>query len=184
MSSKIRIIGGQWRGRKLNVPELPGLRPTGDRLRETLFNWLAPYTAAATCLDLYAGTGILGLEALSRGANYTVFVDKQRLACDQLKQNLALLKCANAEVHNIDAKIWLQNTQEQKFDLVFVDPPFADNLWQTSLIELQSSNLLARESIIYVESPKTIDILIPPDWQQLKQKVAGNICATLYASTC
>ncbi len=183
IQSQIRIIAGQWRSRRLNVPSLPGLRPTGDRTRETLFNWLSPYIIEADCLDLYAGTGSLGLEALSRGANSATFIDTQKTACDQLYQNLTTLKCETAEVINTSAENWMQKATNLKFDIVFFDPPFAENLWDKDLEQLSNSMLLNTDSLIYIEKPKERTIQIPSPWKTLKQKDTGNISAILCSAT-
>src|SRR5690349_6524231 len=115
----LRIIGGQWRGRKLHFPALPGLRPSPDRVRETLFNWLAPTLAGSRCLDLFAGSGALGLEALSRGAQQCWFVDSANAACRRIQEHLTLLQCVDACVFNAEASQWLQRRpQDSAFDVV------------------------------------------------------------------
>ena len=182
--SKIRIIAGQWRGRKLNVIDAPGLRPTGDRIKETLFNWLAPDIVGAECLDLFAGTGSLGLEALSRGAKFVQFVEFNRQAYQQLSDNLSLLKCDKAAVANSDAKDWLQLPQNSQFDLVFLDPPFQADLWQATIQAITDRKLLKSNSLIYVETPRDKTLAVPADWQIHRQKHAGQICATLYEANC
>ena len=125
---RIRIIGGSLRNSRLEVPDRPGLRPTPERVRETLFNWLAPVIAGSRCLDLFAGTGALGVEALSRGAARAQFVERDGRAVQALRANLARLKAADGRVAEADALAWLQGEAEP-FDLVFLDPPFAAAAW-------------------------------------------------------
>lgn len=151
MSGKIRIIGGQWRGRKLAVGDAPGLRPTGDRARETLFNWLQPVLGGARCLDLFAGTGALGLEALSRGAAEAVFVEQDRRLVAALRQLTAEWPGGErAEVIEVDALCWLRET-DRRFDLVFVDPPFELALQQHVLELLAAGDVLVPGGRIYLE---------------------------------
>src|SRR5690242_17568414 len=121
--NEFRIIAGQWRRRKLHFPDVPGIRPSPDRVRETLFNWLRERVEGARCLDLFAGSGALGLEAMSRGAAQVVFVDQDRQAAQAIREHLALLDAAGGEVREAEAQAWLTQTP-QPFDLVFLDPPF------------------------------------------------------------
>ncbi len=173
-SNQLRIIGGSWRGRKLNFPDVDGLRPTGDRLRETLFNWLAPDIQDARCLDLFAGSGALGLEALSRGAAGCVFLERNPLAAKELAKNLALLNATNGKLLLQDALTWLKGKQEQQFDLVFIDPPFQLALWQQSFDLLEEGNFLAEGALMYVECPKNIIYEVPESWNIHKEKIAGS----------
>ncbi|MGD2006677.1 MAG: 16S rRNA (guanine(966)-N(2))-methyltransferase RsmD [Cellvibrionales bacterium] len=145
---QLRIIGGTWRGRKLAFPDLPGLRPTPDRVRETVFNWLAPAVQDARCIDLFAGSGALGLEALSRGAAYCDFVDISRPATEAIGDHLAALGASGrASVHCCDA----QSATLEAADLVFLDPPFDGQLLNTTLSWLSESSLLAKGALVYVE---------------------------------
>lgn len=178
-NGKIRIIAGEWRGRKLPVAALEGLRPTGDRVRETLFNWLQGDVAGAQCLDLFAGTGALGFEALSRGASHTDFVEPQKLAAAQLQTNTDLLK-AKARIHRCTALDFLKSYQGPAFDLVFIDPPFAANLWSETIRQLSSSKYLASKACIYIEAPETAIVPVPPEWQLHKSRTAGNIRFSLF----
>src|SRR5690606_3705719 len=132
--NQLRIIGGQWRGRKLRFPDVEGLRPTGDRIRETLFNWLAPELPGARCLDLFAGSGSLGLEALSRGAAASWMLERDAHAAGCLRENLQLLAADGGVVQHLDSLTHLrQGNAEQPFDVIFIDPPFDRNLWQASI---------------------------------------------------
>ncbi|MFS1523633.1 16S rRNA (guanine(966)-N(2))-methyltransferase RsmD [Microbulbifer sp. 2304DJ12-6] len=175
--SQLRIIGGQWRGRKLQFAAVAGLRPTGDRLRETLFNWLQCSLLGTRCLDLFAGSGALGLEALSRGATSVDFVELNAQAAHTLKEQLQLLGAFGAQVHNCKAHDFLASTSK-RYDIVFVDPPFADNLWQESLDALESH--LAPEALVYVETPRNTALPTPPHWQLDKEKSTGQVCMRLY----
>lgn len=177
----LRIIGGQWRGRKLNFPASGGLRPTGDRIRETLFNWLAPHLPGARCLDLFAGSGALGLEALSRGAADVVLLERQRDPWEQLRHNLALLRAEGAHLHHVDALQWLsQPAPNPGFDVVFIDPPFERDLWQASIDAVHSGNWLAPGASIYLESGQHPHYQVPDAWTLHRDKSAGQVRYCLY----
>ncbi|WP_285762892.1 16S rRNA (guanine(966)-N(2))-methyltransferase RsmD [Biformimicrobium ophioploci] len=176
-SQVLRIIGGEWRGRKLTFPAIDGLRPTGDRLRETLFNWLQWQLPRARCLDLFAGSGALGLEALSRGAAQVQFVELDRAAARAINGHLELLGSKDGKVFNGSAGAFLQQPPEP-FDIVFVDPPFAGDLWQQALVALQQG-WLAPDALVYIESPKHTDMALPPDWELLREKRSGQVCMRL-----
>lgn len=180
--AKIRIIGGQWRGRKLAVADADGLRPTGDRMRETLFNWLAPWIQDARVLDAFAGTGALGLEALSRGARSCDFVENNARTATALRQNLEVLK-ASARMHVGDFLHWQPNATTDHacaYDIVMIDPPFAANLWQSSIDRIQQALRLNDEAHIYIEHPKQTQLTVPANWRLSKQKTAGQITASLF----
>ncbi|WP_299594014.1 16S rRNA (guanine(966)-N(2))-methyltransferase RsmD [uncultured Microbulbifer sp.] len=179
LTSQLRIIGGRWRGRKVAFAPIEGLRPTGDRLRETLFNWLQFHLPGARCLDLYAGSGALGLEALSRGAAEVDFVEMDRGAAQTLRQQLDLLQAEGARVHNCPAEVFLSQPVEP-FDVIFVDPPFANDLWQSALAGLIEAGCVANNTLIYVESPRSTPINAPGDWQLEKEKQAGQVCMRLF----
>ncbi|WP_372764040.1 16S rRNA (guanine(966)-N(2))-methyltransferase RsmD [Litorivivens sp.] len=169
----VRIIAGQWRGRKLRFPATDGLRPTGDRLRETLFNWLAPHIEGARCLDAFAGSGALGLEALSRGAAHCHFVDNQRAATDALRDNLSTLTCNNAKVVQASVLDWLARCDDS-FDIIFVDPPFSSGLYEPILTALAESATLRQNGLLYIESDRKNTLPTPPGFTVLKDKTAGN----------
>jgi len=183
-SNQLRIIGGKWRGRKLQFPSVDGLRPTGDRIRETLFNWLAPFIHGAHCLDLFAGSGALGLEALSRGAGRSVLIERNQLAASSLRQHLQTLE-ANAEVIQDDALAWLKSANNKiTFELVFLDPPFSQALWNESCELLANSDILATGSLIYIETPSNTPLdTIPENWALWREKVAGAVTYRLYKSS-
>ncbi|MBR9884244.1 MAG: 16S rRNA (guanine(966)-N(2))-methyltransferase RsmD [Oceanospirillales bacterium] len=180
----LRIIGGQWRSRKVSFPEIEGLRPTPDRVRETLFNWLQGVTDGARCLDLCAGSGALGLEALSRGAASVTFVDRSPQVARALQANLQLLKAQNAEVITAAALDWLDarpTDESERFDLVFMDPPFRQGLIAPLCALLESRNLLAARAMIYIECERELTLPpLPSDWQLYREKQAGQVSYRLY----
>ncbi len=176
-----RIIGGKWRGRKIKFDDAEGLRPTTDRIRETVFNWLQAYIHQSRCLDVFAGSGVLGFEALSRGAQKVVFVELNSKTVATLKQNISMFGAANASIFHQDAVHWLQSLpSEQKFDLVFLDPPFHSDLLKKAAALLVSSGRLAEDAIIYVEHSTDTDIEVPENWVCLKQKTAGQVAYKLF----
>jgi 16S rRNA (guanine966-N2)-methyltransferase len=178
-SGRIRIIGGSLRNSRLDVPDLPGLRPTADRVRETLFNWLAPVIEGARCLDLCAGTGALGIEALSRGAASVQFVERDTRAAQALRDNLARLKATNGEVTALDAAQFLRGAPRVQ-DMVFLDPPFALELWSALTLQLEQGGWLAAQAWIYVESPRATVPVVPPNWQLYREGHAGEVRFALY----
>ncbi|WP_043319948.1 16S rRNA (guanine(966)-N(2))-methyltransferase RsmD [Microbulbifer sp. HZ11] len=178
-ASQLRIIGGRWRGRKVTFAPIEGLRPTGDRLRETLFNWLQFHLPGARCLDLFAGSGALGLEALSRGAARLDFVELDRGAAQILRQQLDLLEAEGAQVHNCPAQVYLSQSNTA-FDVVFVDPPFANDLWTSTFSGLVEAGCIGEGTLIYVESPRDTHVSAPASWQLEKEKQAGQVCMRLF----
>lgn len=183
---QIRIIGGDFRGRKLQVLNQAGLRPTGDRMRETLFNWLAFEIAGKNCLDAFAGTGSLGLEALSRGAKSVVFLEKAAPAAKQLQANLALLKldASKAKVITCDNQAWLADLNQQPapdFDLVFIDPPFFQGLVQPTLDLIFAGKNFSQLKWIYLEQEK--DLAWPPmpaGWEIHREKTTSQSKVSLW----
>ena len=182
MTGKIRIIGGQWRGRKLVVPDRPGLRPTGDRARETLFNWIGPAIVGARVLDLFAGTGALGLEAASRGAARVVLVERDGVAIRALREGPALWPGGSVlQLVQADALSWLTRTGES-FDLILMDPPFAADLHQGAMTAvLARPALLSERALIYVESSP--EGFRAEDWadrlELRRQKRQGDVVLSL-----
>ncbi|RTZ66311.1 MAG: 16S rRNA (guanine(966)-N(2))-methyltransferase RsmD [Aquificaceae bacterium] len=173
-NNTLRIIGGRWRSRKLNFISAEGLRPTPARVRETLFNWLQRYIADAHCLDLFAGSGALGLEALSRGAASVLFIEKHPAAAKQLAQNLALLKTDN-RIENIDAESYLLKA-DKPFDIIFLDPPFRKDFLPKILDSITKQQLLQANGLIYLEHEKEQSY----DWEiwgltVLKETQAGQV---------
>jgi 16S rRNA (guanine966-N2)-methyltransferase len=172
---KLRIIGGRWRGRILDVSESEGLRPTPDRVRETLFNWLAPYIAGATCLDLFAGTGALCLEALSRGAARVVMVEKAPHVAERLRQHVKRLDALGAEVVLADAVEFLEHTP-QAFDIVFIDPPFRSDLISHSAAAVDTGGWIRPGGLAYIEAPSRLgELSLPATWEVIRSKKSGQV---------
>jgi len=197
-AGKIRIIAGKYKGRKLPVLMAEGLRPTTDRVKETVFNWLMPYIGQANCLDCFAGSGSLGFEALSRGASQVTLVELNRAAAKQLIANKDLLEADNLSVVNSDALSFLKEgslkegflkenvltpelsaSAQQPFDLVFLDPPFRKKLVEQAA-QLLNNYGLAAQALIYVEMEAQSQQVIPENWQLLKEKLAGQVVYRLY----
>lgn len=179
--STLRIIGGQWRGRKLSFLPAEGLRPTTDRVRETLFNWLAPDIHQARCLDLFAGSGALGLEALSRGAASCDFVDTSAAALRQVATHLKTLGAGSSgRCHQAPALTFLQGSS-QPYDILFIDPPFGQSLVDPSCEQLASCGLVAAGGLIYIETATTEEPpRVPASWTLHRDKVAGGVAYRLY----
>jgi 16S rRNA (guanine(966)-N(2))-methyltransferase RsmD len=167
---EIRIIGGQWKRSKLPVPDLPGLRPTSDRVRETLFNWLGQTLTGWRVLDAFAGSGALGFEAASRGADAVVMVEREAVLVDGLRASQKRLQATAITVHRANALNWMTACAE-RFDLIFLDPPFADDLFDRALSA--AVPLLAEGGLIYVESPR--EIAPPPGFIAWRQGRAGAV---------
>jgi 16S rRNA (guanine966-N2)-methyltransferase len=171
----VRIIGGQWRGKRLPVPELPGLRPTPDRVRETLFNWLAPRLTGSRCLDLFAGTGALGFEAVSRGARGAVLVERDRRAVGRLREIAAALAPERLEVVEGDALAWL-GSPPRPFDIVFLDPPYDGSLLPAAMRALDAGGWLAPGAMIYLEAPAAGGPpALPAGWKLHRSGRAGAV---------
>ena len=173
---RLRIVAGNWRSRLLEIADVPGLRPTSARIRETLFNWLAPRIAGARCLDLCAGTGALGLEALSRGAASCDFVESSARATKTLRSNIATLRASSAIVHEMKAEDYLLNAGSTQYDVVFLDPPFAADMHAELCRLLEAGDLLADDARVYVEADRSQpNPEFPERWRVLKSKEAGNV---------
>ncbi len=165
---RLRIVAGNWRSRLLEIADAPGLRPTSERIRETLFNWLAPRLADARCLDLFAGSGALGLEALSRGAVSCVFVENSARVVAALRKNIATLDAGGADIHEIDAIEYLKGLHKVEFDIVFLDPPFATDMHADLCRLLVERSLLTEGARIYIEEDRsTPATVLPEGWQVL-----------------
>lgn len=183
--NQLRIIGGQWRGRKIPFQPVDGLRPTTDRIRETLFNWLAPHIAGARCLDLFAGSGALGLEALSRSAEFSCFIDIDPSVTQQVASNLAMLGSDRAALYTMPAVKWLEQfdpEQDQAFDILFLDPPFGKNLLAQCLAIISQKSLLSDKALVYLETGhEEPPPPIPACWQLHREKTAGQVNYRLYS---
>jgi len=174
--NRVRIIGGSHRGRKLAFPDQPGLRPTPDRVRETLFNWLQPVIIGARCLDLFAGSGALGLEAASRGAARVLLLDSAAAVVRQLRDNVRLLSLdQQVEVQQAEALRWLGGAG-QPFDIVFLDPPYASRLQGPCAKRLEAGGWLASGARVYLEADARGDLPeLPPDLELIREKKAGQV---------
>jgi len=172
--NQLRIIGGAWRGRKLAFAPLPGLRPTPNRVRETLFNWLAPVVRGARCLDLFSGSGALGLEAASRGASCCVLVEQQHLAVQTLREQVARLNAEHVDVVEAEVLSWLSRGAVP-FDIVFLDPPFQRGLLQECIERLEHNGWLADSAWIYIESEEGLELALPERWEWYRDKQAGQV---------
>ena len=180
-SGQVRIISGQWRSRKLPIHDLEGLRPTTDRVRETLFNWLSTDIRGARVLDCFAGSGALSLESLSRYAEFALMFELQKSAANQLTKNLQTLNCTNAKVVNGDSLQLLTKGTDTGFDVVFIDPPFRKGLAKKAIELLMAHNWLNDDALIYLETENDIaDIVFPASWQPLKEKKAGQVSYRLF----
>lgn len=172
----VRIIGGQWRGTRLPVPDLPGLRPSGDRSRETLFNWLQLHIHGARCVDLFAGSGVLGLEAASRGAAEVILVEKSKQVAQDLRTSLKRLNAERVEVIETDAINWLALCKAQSMDIVFIDPPFGTGLEVRSLELLTAGDCVSPGGFAYVETAREAPANVPiPGWEIVKEKTLGEV---------
>lgn len=178
MNQSIRIIGGQFRGKKLSFPAIEGLRPTPDRVRETLFNWLMNTIHDSRCLDAFAGSGALGFEAFSRGAGKVVLVEQVSQAYTNLKKIALSFNSPKLVTLNQDACTYLQQTKDQ-FDIIFLDPPFARDHLPSCITILESTKTLAHGGLLYLESSQEA-VLDPAIWEQLKLKKAGQVFYGLY----
>jgi 16S rRNA (guanine966-N2)-methyltransferase len=176
----VRIIGGSLRGSKLAVPALAGLRPTPQRLRETLFNWLMPVIAGARVLDLFAGSGALGIEAISRGAMQALMIERDRAQAAKIAADLQRLHVANAGVRCADAMDFLATAPAQAFDVVFLDPPFDAGLWTRAAELLDAKGWLLPETYVYVESPVDAAFELPEVLGLHREARAGAVRGALY----
>ena len=181
--SQIHINAGRWRSRKIDFPDNSGLRPTPNRVRETLFNWLAPTIQGANCLDCFAGSGALGFEALSRGASHVLMIDAHTDVIASLKACAQKLETTDADIIHGLFPQHLPKTLA-KFDIVFLDPPFNQNLIGPACEYLNDHDLLSKDALIYIEAEKDItELATPKHWKILKEKVAGDVRYFLVQST-
>jgi len=173
---EVRIIGGNWRGRKLPVLNAEGLRPTSDRVRETVFNWLQFEVAGANCLDLFAGSGTLSFEALSREAKKASLLELDSVNAKQLKQNLQMLNVNCATVLHTDSLQWLSQPAKEAFDLIFVDPPFHKGLMQEAVDKLFTNGYITDQTWLYLEQEKQLDWpSLPEGWVGHREKATSQV---------
>jgi len=178
---QLRIIGGQWRSRQFNFPMAHGLRPTPNRVRETLFNWLAPYVEGAKVLDVFAGSGALFLEALSRGAGSALALDLNSEAINSLRGHLLTLRCDNGQLLQTDALRHLEQQPATPFDLVFLDPPFSQGLLLPACTLLEEKGWLASDAWVYTESENPPSSLgLPGNWRLHREQKAGQVYYALW----
>ncbi len=174
-TNQLRIIGGQFRGRRLPFPDQPGLRPTPDRIRETLFNWLAPVITGARCLDAFAGSGALGFEAISRGASEVILIEHSAVAIAQLQTNARALNLSGIDIMCADTLQWLAGTG-RAFDVVFLDPPYSANQLQPAIDCLANHGWLDAGTYIYLETARQTGFpALPEQWRLIRDKTAGQI---------
>ena len=181
-SNSVRIIAGNWRGRRLQVADVEGLRPSGDRCRETLFNWLQPWISNSDCADLFAGTGALGFEAASRGANSVLMVEKHPRALETLRDSIDQLQAMQVNLQAGGAMTLIEDIKPDSFDLVFVDPPFDSNLGGIVLERLDKLACVRRGGFIYIESPvSAAKAIVPPNgWSVWRDQQLGEVRMQLF----
>ena len=181
-TGQCRIIAGKWRGRKLAIADVEGLRPTPDRVRETVFNWLQPVIGGSRCLDLFSGSGALGFEAASRGADSVTMVELDFTAAKQLQDNCQLFSADNCQIENKTAQQFIDQTSSQ-YDIVFIDPPYQANFWTEIAEQLVAKNCLAENAHIYIEWPsKDESPVLPNHWRLIKDKTAGEVRYCLFVN--
>lgn len=179
--SQLRIIAGTWRSRRFTFTEQPGLRPTPDRVRETLFNWLSGELDGARCLDPFAGSGALTLESLSRGAAFALACDASRDVVATLREHLQVLECDHAEIRQQDAMALLDSTAPEGFDIAFLDPPFHQGLLEPACQALEANGWLKPYAWIYTESELPPDrVATPATWHLHREKRAGQVWYSLW----
>lgn len=176
----VRIIAGEWRGRRIPVPDFVELRPSTDRIRETLFNWLAPYLPQARCLDIFSGSGVLGFECLSRGATWATLVDKNPQVIQHLQQQKALFDAQSLDIIQADVLEWLKHPPAEPYDIVFLDPPFASHLWLPTCELLTQYQWLSPQALVYIEHPSSLNLTLPSNWHAYKLQKAGNVTYGLW----
>jgi len=179
-NNRVRIIAGDWRGRRLPVADVPGLRPSGDRSRETLFNWLQPWVVGADCADLFAGTGALGFEAASRGAASVQMVEKHPRAFAVLRESAEQLQAEQVSLHAGGAMSFIETLATDSLDLVFVDPPFDSNLGGLVLERLATQGCVRPGGFVYVESPASAEIVPPEGWSTWRDQEMGEVRMQLF----
>lgn len=179
MKQQVRIIGGRFRGKKISFPNQPHLRPTSDRIRETLFNWLMHDIRDSVCLDAFAGSGALGFEAYSRGAKTVYFVENSTVTHAHLKNQIMNFNAPNLHLSKSDLLIFLKQIKDDFFDIVFYDPPFSEGAWYEAPLQQAIVRVLKPHGLLYVESPTSIQ-LKETEWTCLKEQKAGQVVYALY----
>lgn len=175
----LRIIGGKWRGRKIKVAQAQDIRPTTDFIRETVFNWLAPVIQDANCLDMFAGSGALGFEALSRGAKHVTFMDQSKQVITTLQENAKIVGTTNITFWCQKFTPDMPNPWQQQFDIIFLDPPFHKDLINPCSQWLEQNNCCSDDAYIYIEAEKSAELELPENWHIHRQKTTGQVLYTL-----
>ncbi len=185
--NSVRVIGGALRSRRIEFVDSEGLRPTSDRIRETLFNWIQNEVPGARCLDLFAGSGVLGIEAVSRGASWVDLVEMDRKVAQELANTIHSLGLSNARLEISNAALWLERARsaaDKLYDIVFLDPPFADELLPATCALLNDRAILSEGALVYLESDQALSAdTVPENWLQLKAKKAGQVNFYLYKAS-
>ena len=178
----VRIISGKYKSRKITFPDRPEIRPTGNRIRESLFNWIQADIVNSRCLDLFSGSGALGIEALSRGAETTTFIESDFETANCLEKNLRILNAENGVVVRADAMSWLESQKNiEPFGFVFLDPPFKKNILLDCISLLESNYMIPNNGIIYIETETEINLeQLPLTWRLKQKKQAGRVSYCLY----
>ena len=178
----VRIISGKYKSRKIIFPDRREIRPTGNRIRESLFNWIQADIVNSRCLDLFSGSGALGIEALSRGAKMTTFIESDFETANYLENNLQTLNVANGMVVRANAISWLESQKNiEPFEFVFLDPPFKKNLLLDSISLLESNYMITDNGNIYIETEVEDNLRqLPPTWRLKQKKQAGRVSYCLY----
>ena len=173
---RVRIIAGKWRSRRLPVPEFPGLRPSSDRCRETLFNWLQPFVPGARCADLFAGTGALGFEAASRGADRVTMIENNAAVMNYIRSSIELLGATQVESYLANALTWLESQSSGSYDLIFVDPPFKENLHDETVQKIFETGCLTSSGLVYIETSALQSAPgLPSGWSVWREKIIGDV---------
>ncbi|MFW0072432.1 MAG: 16S rRNA (guanine(966)-N(2))-methyltransferase RsmD [Coxiella-like endosymbiont] len=181
LRGKVRIISGKWRSRNVIFPEVPDLRPTASRIRETIFNWLLTYIVGANCLDLFAGSGALGFEALSRGAAHVTFIDRSNKVINALKKNAAILEATNVEFIHAEFPSDVPLLKNIPFDIIFLDPPFRQGLIGKVGEWLERMQIMSEKALIYIEVEKDLKSLsVPENWKSYREKETGSLSYSLF----
>jgi len=185
-NNTLRLISGEFRGRKISFPSINGLRPTSDFARETLFNWLQSYIADAVCIDLFAGSGALGLESVSRGAKEVCFCDTNFKAIQTLKKNIQTLSIQNIKVLKQDGFKYLKNLSLDNSlqNIIFLDPPFAKDMWQDLIDIIIANENIKNNTLIYFEADSDISLLFKNKFEIIKSKKRGNVWFYLVRENC
>ncbi|ACL29855.1 16S rRNA (guanine(966)-N(2))-methyltransferase RsmD [Buchnera aphidicola str. APS (Acyrthosiphon pisum)] len=179
-NSKIYIISGNLKGRKISFKNIPNLRPTTNQIRETLFEWLSKYIKNSRCLDCFAGSGVLGIEAISRYAAFSTLLEIEKKTFLTLKKNIKELNIYNVEIIRTNTLHWLKKTRNKPYDIIFIDPPYHQGLVKKTINLLENKKWIKKNSFIYIEQEKKQSIIVPKNWTLYKKKITNQIQCYLY----